>query len=327
MTLISDGSDDAADPESGVAGPVPLAGAGAPLSFSALSPPEQGDALRGLTLAVAGVGPALPAHLPAGADPGPVGAQDAWAVATASETGWYVLLSQDCDIVRAPEDEPTVAVAPLMLVEAAQWRELRRGGYSSRRYAYPGEKFDLPEGAGLVVDLAWTTSVVKGSLTSPQVAAVRALTGPAKAAFAEWCAARTGRVPFPDDVVVKVLDPCYEARSRLSKAFDKASGKGTPSLEARTVAAVERWFAHRDGMLVTVLGQVTPGSLARGGFLDAENQVMAEDLEKGRGRVESAVVKKMTSVDEHSGYRVSIKLADLATMRASDFVRFALLLR
>jgi hypothetical protein len=326
MTAAQEDAGDQTSAGSGVK-KIGLAGAGAAVSFSALSPPEQGDAVSGLTLAVAGVGPALPDHLPSGADPGPVGEQDAWAVATAAETGWYVLLSQDCDIVRTPEDEPTVSVAPLLLVDSATWRELRRGGYSSRRYAYPGEKFDLPPDTGLVVDLAWTTSVVKGSLTASRVAAVRSLTGPAKAAFGEWCAARTGRVPFPDDVVVKVLDPCYEVRARLSRAFDKAAAKGTPSLDARTLVAVERWFAHRDGMLVTVLGQVTPASLHRGGFLNEDNQVLTEDLEKGRARLEAAAVKKMERVDEHSGYRISIKIADLATLPASDFVRFALLLR
>ena len=52
-----------------------------------------------------------------------------------------------------------------------------------------------------MVDLAWTTSVLKGSRVTDAVQAVRALSGPGKAQFSEWLGYRTGRVPFPDDVV------------------------------------------------------------------------------------------------------------------------------
>lgn len=187
----------------------PLFAAGAPVSITALSPPQQGDALCGLTLAVAGIGPAGVVDLPSGVQHPEVGDTDAWVSAVGSDTGWYVLLTQDCDVVRAPDREPTVLVAPLTLIDLARWQDLRRNGYSSRWYAYPGLKFtDLPDGKGLAVDLAWTTSVLKGALASSGVTAVRPFTGPEQRAFSEWLASRTGRAPFPDDVVTAALDPC-----------------------------------------------------------------------------------------------------------------------
>ena len=315
---------------SGPGAAITITSAGAPVSFDALSPPEQGDALSGLTLAVAGVGPAVAPQLPDAQWPTDVGPDDAWSAAFEADTGWYVLLSQDCDIVRDAAAEPTLLVAPLVLVDAPEWQDLQRNGYSSRRWAYPGQKFQgMPEGKSLAVDLAWTTSVLKGSVRAPAVRAVRPLTGPNKAQFAEWLAGRTGRAPFPDDVVTLVLDPCYEARKRYAASFDKSLvNKTTAPAEVRAVGAVERWFAHRDGMLITVLGQLTGSRLQAAGFIDATTgDVLAADLEKGSAKLEAEIFRRMNRANPSSGYQVKVVLADLAEVPASDFVSFALLVR
>lgn len=307
----------------------PLRAAAAPRSITAISPPEQGDALSGLTLAIGGVGPATVEHLPHAAWPTDVHDCDAWAAAVGSETGWYVLLTQDCDIVREPAHEPTVLLAPLVLVDHGDWHDLSRNGYSSRRYAYPGGKFSgVPDGKALAVDLAWTTSVLKGSLRAASVNTVRALTGPNKRAFSEWLAARTGRAPFPDDVVTAVLDPCYDVRKRLSARYDKAAASGgTASAELRAVAAAERWFAHHEGRLVTILGQVSGRSLAAAGFVDQDGVLLSDELGRAAAKLEAEVIRKMNRVDAHSGYSIKIVLADLAKLRADQFLKFALLLR
>lgn len=306
----------------------PLQVAATTVSLTALSPLELGDAISGLTLAVAGVGQPPRGTLPAGQWPDEVGPADAWAAAVESATGWYVLLSQDCDVVRDEADEPTILVAPLMYCTPDEWQDLRRNGYSSRKWAYPVEKFgDLDADKALCVDLAWTTSVLKGALRAPGVHGVRPLTGPAKRDFSEWVAARSGRVPFPDDVVIKVLDPCYEVRARLLKTFNKKKATGSPPLEARAVGAVERWFANHSGKQVTFLGQLTGARLVDAQLVDEDGQVLADDLESGRRRLEAAVVAKMAHVDPHSGFQVRVVLVDLAKVSAAEFVPFALLLR
>ncbi|TFV90109.1 hypothetical protein E4P40_07785 [Blastococcus sp. CT_GayMR20] len=299
------------------------------MSFTALSPLQQGDALSGLTLAIAGVGPAGVETLPSGVARPEVGPTDAWASALGSDTGWYVLLTQDCDVVREADQEPTVLIAPIRLVKEDRWLDLRRNAYSPRWYAYPREKFsDVPAGMGLAVDLAWTTSILKGALVVTNVQAVRPLTGPAKRSFGEWVANRTGRAPFPDDVVRLVLDPCYEVRKRLSSAFDRAPSPENAKVEARVVAAVDRWFAHADGHRVNILGALTGPRLQAAGLTDKESgEVKTADLAAGQEKLQDLVVRAMNRANEHSGYELKIVCADLATIRADLFLQFSLLLR
>lgn len=321
-TSTPDGAPDAAASTT-----LPARGAAA-VHRAGFTPLSQGDCLSGLTLAVAGVGPAGGAPLPRAVWPAEVGDSDAWAVAVDAESGWYVLLSQDCDIVSDADSEPTVEIAPLVLVTDADWADLAHNAYSARRAAYPSDSFALPEGFKLAVDLAWSTSVLKGSLYTPGVKATRPLTGPQQRDFGEWLAARKGRVPFPDDVVRLVLDPCYEVRSRLLSSAVKAEQKGnTARLEARTVLAATRWHAHVDGRLVTVLGVLTAAGLHRGGFVDAEGNVDQETLASGVTKLNAEIVKRMNQADPNSGFQVKVVLFDLSTISASDFARFALLLR
>ncbi len=309
--------------------PVPpvLGTAAGPVSLTALSPLLQGDAVCGLVLAVAGVGPAPSAELPDADWPVSVDVHDAWGLALGSDTGWYVLLSQDCDVVRAPAEEPTVLVAPLTFVDETTWKDLVHNGYSSRWWPYPSDKFaGVPADKALVVDLAWTTSILKGSLASPTVRGQRPLTGPNRQAFAEWLAARTGRAPFDDDVVTGVLDPCYEVRARLAKQFDK--NPGAASLEARAVGSVVRWYAHVDGRQVDVLGQTSGVLLQKAGLVQpAAGETDAAALEKGRIRLEQDIVKRMAKVAPQSGFLLRVTLADLNTVSAQSFLGFSLLMR
>ena len=230
------------------------------------------------------------------------------------------------------------AARPLVLVTDDEWADLHHNGYSARKAAYPSDSFDLPDGLKLAVDLAWTTSVLNGSLYTPAVQATRPLTGSRQREFGEWLAARKGRVPFPDDVVRLVLDPCYDILRRLLSSATKAEkAAATARLEAGTVLAASRWYAHLDRrlvtVLVTVLGTVTGPGLQRAGFVDsdgyvdADSHVDADSLAVGVAKVQAEVVKRMNKIDLNSGFQVKIVLIDLARMSASEFLRFALLLR
>ncbi|MCB1257301.1 MAG: hypothetical protein KDB26_09365 [Microthrixaceae bacterium] len=299
----------------------------APLSIDVLSPPKQGDALSGLTQAVAGVGVAVAPELPGARWPTEPGEADAWAVAVDAATNWYVLLSQDCDIVDAG-DEPTVLIAPLVLVPVQEWQVLHRNGYSARRFAYPHDKFILPEGFMPVVDLAWVTTVLKGSLTAEVVRCVRPFTGPNRAHFGEWLATRFGRVPFSTEVVENVLDHFDYVRVRLTKSFVKASQSGgTASMEARAVGAVVRWYSRVDGPRVHVLGELTRQSLLAAGFINDDNELDIEGLAKAQERLSAAVTKRINAKSAHGGYEARVTLADLELVPASQFREFALLVR
>lgn len=301
--------------------------AAAPVSFSAMSPPQQGDAISGVTLAVAGVGDAGAASLPVEV-PGGISPADAWAVAADGETGWYVLCSQDCDLVANAGDEPTVIVAPLILVYEQRWHDLNQNAYSSRFHAYPGEKFHLPDGKRLAVDLAWSTAVLKGSLQVPTVQAVRPLTGPQAQDFAEWLGARFGRVPFPDDVVTAVLDPCYAVRKRLLSSHRKALDNNTTAkLEARAVGAVRRWYAQSDGRNVMIVGELHGARLAECGLIHDDGTPDTEAIKSAEAKITAQIATQMHKAVPNSGFNAKVRIVDLNEVPAAHFRAFALLMR
>ena len=69
-----------------------------------------------------------------------------------------------------------------------------------------------------------------------------------------------------------------------------------------------------------------PG-LQRAGFVDSNGNVDADSLAAGVAKVQADVVKRMNKIDPNSGFQVKIVLIDLERMSASEFLRFALLLR
>lgn len=306
--------------------PAPLEAAAAQeVSFTILSPPAQGDAVSGLALAIAGVGPATAEGLPAGSWPQNVGPNDAWSATVLSPSGWYVLLSQDCDLVRSPQSEPTVLIAPLVIIPRTAWDSLRRS-YSARRFAYPRDKFtSLKDDEGVAVELPWTSSVLKGSLQAPGVKAMRPLTGPERREFSLWLSQRTGRIALPDDVVTRVLDPAHDVRQTLLKKHSK----GSQNPEALGVAAAERWFVRRRENQVTLFGQITTKSLMFAGLIDAKYQPDGEKIELCRAALEQAILNKMgrPRSDKDSQYEVKVILGMLEKMKASDFIEFVPLVR
>ena len=64
-------------------------------------------------------------------------ADQPWSIMLVSELGWYVVLSQDCDIARSPDVEPCILVCPLEAVPQPDWQSLRSGPYSPREFPYP----------------------------------------------------------------------------------------------------------------------------------------------------------------------------------------------
>ena len=72
---------------------------------------RQGDLINLGATSVVGRGPSPALKF---ADPQAIaGADQPWSVTLVTELGWYVVLSQDCDIARSPEVEPCIVVCPL----------------------------------------------------------------------------------------------------------------------------------------------------------------------------------------------------------------------
>jgi hypothetical protein len=289
---------------------------------------RQGDLLSGLAVAVTGLGPA-PA-LPDGVDEGhETAAGELWTITFAAPTGWYAICSQDCDLARGEDSEPTITIAPVVWLPQDRWREAASDSYTSRFFAIPEDALDgAPEGFAPAVDLAWQTSIAKGSLADGDLQVVHPLTGPHRRRFATWVGWRAARPPFPDDVVEAVLDPAHYVRSRLMKAYDKAVRSGAqPNLEARLIGACTGWYARMQEPNVHLLGRVTPESLTAAGFVTPDGETDAEALEGGRKKLEASIRKRMQHQQPNSGFGVAVSVRSFNDLSAADAETFSLLMR
>lgn len=294
------------------------------------SPARQGDLVAGLALAVVGSG-TPPASLATSLAPtGGVGGDDAhWTVLFRVPTGWYAVLSQDCDLLSSDAEEPTVMVAPVVAIEADLWATLSRGNYSSRLYALPGDTPKLPalpDGAGYAVDLAWSTAVMKTAVTGVDVDVCRVLTGPQRLRFGQWLGLRTSRVPFNQEIVDHVINPSFTVRDRLAADYRKKGGGGS-SLAARGVGACAAWYARQVGSYrVEFLGELDAARLSDAGFV-AVDAVDNDTLAQAGDAIEAAMLKRMQHEHPDSGYEICVYLRTLDRMKAADFRLFAPLVR
>jgi hypothetical protein len=288
----------------------------------------QGDLLSGLAVAVTGLGPAP--TLPEGTEgrheaaPGKL-----WTITFAAPTGWYAICSQDCDLARDADSEPTITIAPVVWLPQDRWREAASDSYTSRFFAIPeGALEGAPEGYAPAVDLAWQTSIAKGSLSNGDLQVVPPLTGPQRRRFATWVGWRAARPPFPDEVVEAVLDPAYYVRSRLMSTYDKAARRGNqPSLEARLIGACTGWYARLQTPNVHLLGRVTPESLTAAGFVTPDGEVDTDALETGRKKLEATIRRRMQHEKPNSGYGIGVSARSFSELSAADAETFSLLMR
>lgn len=288
----------------------------------------QGDLLSGLAVAVAGLG--APPVLPDGADlRRPVSRDELWTITFTAPSGWYAICSQDCDLARGAETEPTITVAPVVWLPHERWRAAAADSYSPRFLALPEPVMDdAPVGCAPAVDLSWMTSIAKGSLADGDVQVRHPLTGPQRRRFATWLGWRAARAPFPDDVVRAVLDPAYHVRSRLMGRYDKAvRANQLAPVEVRLVGACVAWYARLQSPNVQLLGRVTPASLMAAGFVDADGDVREDDLATATRRLAAQTRQRMQREAPNSGFGTSVVVRSFDQLRADEAETFSLLMR
>lgn len=329
----------AADPDAPPPGDGATPGEGKPKA--ALVELLQGDLIAGVALAVTGVGVGayedLPAELREGR-PLPPGGLGDWSVTLATPSGWAMLLSQDCDLVRADDDEPTVEVAMVRTVDQAEAAKYRASRYHSRYHILPpGALPGLAGGQRALVDLAWRTSVLKVSLDEADVRVHRPLTEPQRREVGRWLGWRSGRAAFPDDVVRTVLDPFDDlVRARAGSADNKPPGNRNDVQQV--VTAVTAWYVSIHEDEVNLYGVISAQSLTAAGYDDAAVAATTAfdehgnprsptgPVQAGRAKLQTELAKKLAR-DYPSGYRTTISLIDLDQVSAADFVRMRLLVR
>ncbi|MEX0835477.1 MAG: hypothetical protein WD010_05270 [Nitriliruptor sp.] len=222
----------------------------------------QGDLISLGAVTIVGAGPSAAAA----AAHAEVGDDTLWSVTVESEAGWYVVLSQDCDIVRDPAEEPCIVVCPLVYVPASRWHQLRSGPYSPRHFPYPDEKGLRPDAERWpVASLLYVSSVDKTALLHESVRQLSPLTGPQRSRFGRWVARRFGRTAHDDLVERDVLSAAGARIRSLSKSFAKA---GSPTDVMRLVAATEEWYVEATDQNVKLHAVLSEASANAAGLWD-----------------------------------------------------------
>ena len=127
------------------------------------------------------------------------------------ESGLYVIISQDCDIERAPAIEPHVFVCPATEVDKKEW-EAVKAGRSTRLFALP----PVEGVANLVADTRLIFSIEKPALlTLPIVPSP--LKGPERTELRRWLGRRFGRTVFSDEIDKAVVKPIEDTIRQLSE--------------------------------------------------------------------------------------------------------------
>lgn len=273
---------------------------------------RQGDLISLGAVTMVGVGPsaavtAADAH---------VEEDGLWSITVDSEAGWYVIISQDCDIVRAPEAEPCIVVCPLVYIPHGRWQQLRSGPYSPRQFPYPDERRLRPDQERWpAASLLYVTSVDKTALLSERVRTLSPLTGPQRARFGRWVARRYGR-PAHDDLVDRDVLSSAGARIRsLAKSFTKAQD---PTDVMRLVVACEEWYVEANDRYVKLHAIVSEASASAAGLWDHANSTWhGQRIEQARNQLRGDIARRLPA---GSGYALDVNVTSLDTVPASQYL-------
>ncbi|MGH9039447.1 MAG: hypothetical protein ACRDZ3_04380 [Acidimicrobiia bacterium] len=289
---------------------------------------EQGDLIS--VGAVAIVGSHQSAVLAAAGDPGTGAGTTVASVTVECASGWYAVLTQDCDIVRRVEVEPCLAVAPVVYIPQEQWDRLACGQTSYREFPLdPAEVGPLdevhargvPDGHCPVVDLRFISSVDKTLLNGGFQRRVP-LRGRHKARFQEWMGARFGRESFADPVAEVVLPTARAVLDGQLGIFRDQRVKAPAS--ARTVASVSEWYVRCTDRYVEILGRRSAQNGKASGLLRAKGSDLnwnTTEVELGARQLTQMTGARIGKV----GYSVKVLTADFATgLTVEEFETYAL---
>lgn len=205
-----------------------------------------------------------------------------WSVTIENESGLYVVLSQDCDIVRDPSIEPCLVVASVRYVDTEEWNELISGPSSPRQFPIQdprsGPSTLLKPHA--VADIRYVTSVDKTALLHPRVDFWHPLSATSRDQFRDWVGRRYSRAPHPDNWEQYVLPAVrkrvknglkqYGKWAEVEEEKKKSNGKvkslPLPSPEDRLLGAITSWYVYGNDKRVNFVAVVSERSLKKSRF-------------------------------------------------------------
>lgn len=275
---------------------------------------RQGDLINLGATSVVGVGPTPTLTF---ADPKAVAdADQPWSITLVSELGWYVVLSQDCDIARTTEVEPCIVVCPLEALPISEWQSLRSGPYSPREFPFPEEaRITLPSGTAAAANARFITSVEKRALLAPAFRRAAPLTAPLRLRFREWVARRIARAPHPDHVEAHVLRSCGDRVSKLAKAGRaKTDGRSRSQM---LVLMADEWYIAPGEQLIPLQLIITAASAQSVGLWDeASADFAVPAIEAARKELQSDLNRRITP---GLGYALTVEVHTLDRVAAETY--------
>lgn len=242
-----------------------------------------------------------------------------WSLSIESDVGWYVVITQDCDIARGPDDEPCLVVCPLRYVPLAHWQALRSGPGSPREFPFPdGRVVPAADGARPIADLRFVTSVDKTALLHPSVQFLRPLSGPQRSTFGRWVGARYARAPHPDVLERDVLPKAARVVRKLAARF---AAKDAADPEVRLVGATDRWYLGGNDKRVLFIPMLSEAGARAAGLWDASGADFNEDaVLTGAKRLSK---KLRAGLPAGSGYTCAVEPVTLYGTTAADLMEWS----
>lgn len=197
--------------------------------------------------------------------------QHVWAAPVrAIKSGWGVIVTQTCDIVREPGTEPYLQVVPLIALAGEEaWRAALHGR-SGSHFALPTheEACAFPGIDGQVC-----FAVPKAALLHPEVRTLQLPFDPAGRIYLSlWMARRFARHPFPDPVENLILRPL---RSALMDRYRKPSTQ--PGAFVHSLLGV--WCTPEEAPVIDVYFVMSGAALAQRTKALPDEKVIAAQAE------------------------------------------------
>lgn len=245
--------------------------------------------------------------------------EELWSLMIESDVGWYVIITQDCDIVREPDVEPALVVCPLRYVPNERWQVLRSGPKSPREFPFPDDR-GLPKKLDHkpVADLRFITSVDKTALLHPRVQFSQPLSGPQRATFGKWVGERYARVPHSDVLERDVLPKAAAQVRKIAAAFKP---KVAADPEVRLVAAAESWYIGGNDKRVVFIPMISEASARRAKLWDETNANY--DYKTIEVAAKKLTNKIRASLPVGSGYTCNIQPTSMHGASAADLMEWS----
>lgn len=249
-------------------------------------------------------------------------------VTVETPSGWYAVLSQDCDIQRPPDLEPCVTIAPVLYVPGDEWEALRNGLGSYRRYPLnPAtvDPIDDEHAAQIVgdlrpvIDIRYVSSLDKTALAD-HFDTRYPLRGDRKVRFQDWVGSRFSRESFDDTVHEQVLPHVRARLDALQKARRSKGPAASPAM--RVASSCSELYVRSTDRYVEVMGRRDP-ELARSNGLLSPADGTLEWNERDFAGSEEWINKDLAKRVAGTGYTARFNTVDFDTLPATLFETYA----